>query len=268
MVTYTGQGDPRRSMALLWGTVTPSGRGPRPALSIDQIVTTAIDIADADGLDEVSMRKIGTRLGRTAMALYTYIPGKGELIDLMVDRVQAELPRSYDLSLGWRVGLSEFARHTWALYQRHPWLVRISASRSVLGPHETNAFEAALTIVADLGLTGLDVTRMINVLSAFVRGAAQTMVETREAESVTGVSENDWWTARSAILDEAVDDWATRYPTITRIGRDRGFDVADHTTGYLEQKAKDTFEIGLTVLLDGLASYVGILTAKPHARQP
>lgn len=264
MVTYTGQGDPHRSMALLWGATTPSGRGPRQGLSVELIVTKAIAIADSDGLDEVSMRKVGAGLGKTAMALYTYIPGKAELIDLMVDRVQAELPTAYPTETGWRTGLSTYARETWALYQRHPWLLRISASRAVLGPNEMGAYDAALSIVADLGLTGLDMTRVISVLSAFVRGAAQTMAETREAERETGISENDWWYARSAALESSVDSMADRYPTITRIGQDQGFALTDPDAPYLEQRAADTFEIGLAVLLDGLETYLDILRVVPN----
>ena len=74
MVTYAGQGDPRRTMELLWGVPTAAEatpRGPKPGITVDDIVAAATDIADTEGLDAVSMRSVAERLGRTAMALYT-----------------------------------------------------------------------------------------------------------------------------------------------------------------------------------------------------
>jgi len=79
-----------------------SGPGPKPGLSVDAIVDAAIAVADADGTEALSMRTVGQRLGRTAMALYTYVPSKRELLDLMYDRAIAELPGDDDLAAGWR----------------------------------------------------------------------------------------------------------------------------------------------------------------------
>ncbi|MFI9628667.1 TetR/AcrR family transcriptional regulator C-terminal domain-containing protein [Streptomyces sp. NPDC052042] len=101
MAVYAGQGDARRSMSLLWRAERPEqprrtpGPGPRPGLSVDAIVTAAIAVADEEGMAALSMRAVGERLGRTAMALYTYVPGKGELLDLMYDAVHAELSGEY-----------------------------------------------------------------------------------------------------------------------------------------------------------------------------
>src|SRR5438045_4162211 len=95
VVLFAGQGDARRSMSLLWRTKEakggqPAGKrsapGPKPALSVDAIVDAGIALADAEGLSALSMRAVGARLGRTAMALYTYVPSKSELLDLMYDR--------------------------------------------------------------------------------------------------------------------------------------------------------------------------------------
>ena len=92
MTEYPGRGDARRSMALLWGKAEPPKRGPKQGLSVEAIVGAAIAIADADGLDALSMRKVGERLGTSAMALYTYVPAKTELVDLMLEAVLGELP--------------------------------------------------------------------------------------------------------------------------------------------------------------------------------
>src|SRR5688572_32372830 len=109
MTEYASRGDHRRTMELLWGRGEPATRGPKPALEVATIVRTAIELADAEGLAAVSMRKIGERLGRSAMALYTYVPGKAELLDLMLDTVYGEQPVPDAATLGWRTAAETLA---------------------------------------------------------------------------------------------------------------------------------------------------------------
>src|SRR5687767_2920874 len=106
---YSGAGDPTRTMQLLWGVQERSRRGPKPRLTVEDITRAAITLADAEGLDAVSMRRVGEQLGVTAMSLYSYVPGKAELLDLMVDRVYGEVPRLLSDS-GWRERLERIAR--------------------------------------------------------------------------------------------------------------------------------------------------------------
>src|SRR4051794_380744 len=103
MVVYAGQGDARFSMDVMWGNRVANLRpGPKQGLTVDVIVEAAIGVADADGMTGLSMRAVGERLGRTAMSLYTYVPTKGDLVDLMYDRVLGELPTHYEQQSGWR----------------------------------------------------------------------------------------------------------------------------------------------------------------------
>ena len=80
----------RRSLELLWGVDPPPRRGPKPRVTAEQVVATAVAIADTDGLDAVSMRSVAERLGLTAMSLYAYVPSKGVLADAMLDRILGE----------------------------------------------------------------------------------------------------------------------------------------------------------------------------------
>ena len=82
----TGTGDPARSMALLWRTTAPGRRSPT-GLDVDRVVTTAVGLADRHGLAAMTMRAVAAELGVGAMTLYTHVPGKGELVDLMLDQV-------------------------------------------------------------------------------------------------------------------------------------------------------------------------------------
>src|SRR5690242_14715389 len=118
-------------MRLLWGagggdTGGGSGRGarrgPRPRLTVDEIARAAIAVADGKGLSSLSMRRLADDLGVTAMSLYTYVPGKAELLDVMLDAVYAETARPDDVPGGWRERLRLIARENWKLYHRHPWM--------------------------------------------------------------------------------------------------------------------------------------------------
>ena len=74
-----------RSVELLWGQPERPNRGPKPGLSVERIVRVAIEIADAEGLPAVSMQRVASEFGFTTMSLYRYVPGKNELIDLMIE---------------------------------------------------------------------------------------------------------------------------------------------------------------------------------------
>lgn len=256
MVVFAGQGDARRSMALLWRTPgsadVRTGPGPKPGLSVDQIVDAAIEVADREGMAGLSMRAVGERFGRTAMALYTYVPNKSELLDLMYDRVHAELPTGYDDVADWRAAVTAWAWDLWAFYLRHPWVLQVSQARPVLGPNEYVVLETLLRILYRTPLGGKVLRRTVGTLFQLVRGTAQMVAEVRQATAATGMSDEEWWYARSALLAEVAPDFAGRFPAVSRLERDQGFQMADETVPYLEQEAKETFDFGLTVLLDGI----------------
>lgn len=269
MADHTSAGDPRRSMELLWGADPGTRRGPKPGLSVEAIVAAAVELADREGLGAVSMRRVAEQLGKSAMALYTYVPGKAELLDLMLDTTLGELPTDLDPTDGWRAAVEASARHTWDLYHRHPWILQVSGSRAVLGPHEFDGYELQVRLVDGLGLSGVEMARVANVIGQFVAGSAKAVSDARTAEQTTGVSDEDWWAARSPLLDElAGDQWDVRYPTLTRLDAEQAFDQVDRpdeTTPYLVQDALDTFEFGLQRLLDGIEAFVASKSAPPPA---
>ncbi|GAA4543977.1 TetR/AcrR family transcriptional regulator [Amycolatopsis samaneae] len=256
MVVFAGQGDARRSMSLLWREgVSPQVKsGPKPALSVDEIVDAAIVIADADGMAALSMRAVGERLGRTAMALYTYVPSKAELLDLMVDRALAEVAREYDLGAGWRAAATAFAEDLWAFYLRHPWQLQISSARPVLGPGEFAVQETVLRILFATGLPPHRIRWVLGSLFSLVRGSAQIAVEARLAARESDVSEEEWWYTRSGMLTDLAPDLAERFPMVTKLGGMEP-DPDDHTP-YLEREARLTFEAGIQVLFDGVEAAI------------
>jgi AcrR family transcriptional regulator len=255
MVLFAGQGDAPRTMRLLWGAHADGPKpGPKAGLTCDDVVAAAIAVADEEGMAALSMRAVGARLGRTAMSLYTYVPGKNELIDLMYDRVMAALPTSYDGSSGWRAAIEAWAADTWRCYLRHPWVLQVSQARPVLGP---GGFAALNTVVGILRTTGLAVRELravLVLLTDFVRGAAQTVADARQAARATGESDEDWWSARSAALAELAPDFVERFPMVVWIEQSSA--ASAETEPYLQTQVEATFAVALGVLLDGVEARI------------
>lgn len=241
-------------MALLWGTQKSPTRGPKPGLSVERIVRAAIEVADAEGLGALSMRRVADRLGVGAMSLYTYVPGKAELLDVMLDTVFGEVVQPDGAVEGWRARLEFRAREDWALYQRHPWVLHVSGARAVLGPNETALFEAALHAVAGIGLSGREMIAVVNLVAGYVRGAAQGALEAALAAQRTGVTDEQWWAAREPIFDQYFDP--NRYPTLVSVHLSGAFDQPEGGADYNLQRALDDFEFGLQRVLDGVEAFV------------
>nr|WP_156893676.1 TetR/AcrR family transcriptional regulator C-terminal domain-containing protein [Actinokineospora enzanensis] len=251
-MVYAAQGDPRRTLSLLWrGDDPPESRpGPRPTLTVDEIIATAVSVADAAGTAGMSMRTVGKRLGRTAMALYTYVADKHELLDLMYDHVHAELTADADPA-DWRGALTAWAEELWEFYLRHPWVLSISPARPILGPHETAMTERLLRVLQPLDLPSPTLRGVTSAVIFFVQGNARAMADARAAAQDTGQSDDEWWAARAPHLMELAGDFGTRFPLLTRL-------EADHTPSegepYLERDARAAFTVGLGVLIDGIAA--------------
>jgi AcrR family transcriptional regulator len=256
MVLFAGQGDALRTMRLLWGAQEGGPRpGPKPGLTCDDVAAAAIAIADAQGMAALSMRAVGARLGRTAMSLYTYVPGKNELVDLMYDRVMASLPTSYDMAPGWRQAIEAWAADTWGCYLRHPWVLVVSQARPVLGPGGFAALNTLVGILRTTGLAAHELRAVLVLLTDFVRGAAQTVTDARQAAHATGESDEDWWAARSAAMAELAPDFAERFADVVWI--EQSAQPKAQERPYLETQVDATFATALGVLLDGIEVRIG-----------
>nr|WP_207946987.1 TetR/AcrR family transcriptional regulator [Actinomadura sp. 7K507] len=239
---YSGAGDPRRSLELLWGVREPPKRGPKPRLTAEEIVRTAIGVADAEGLDALSMRHIADELGVSPMSIYTYVPGKAELIDVMVDRAFGELtPPSHD---SWRARLDHIARDNWALFHRHPWLLHVTLARPPMGPNTFGKYEYELRAVDGLGLTDLEMDSVVALVTGFAESAARVSVNAAEAERRSGVSDLQWWEATAPVLHTLIDE--ADYPLGTRVGTASG---QAYGSAVAPGRA---FEFGLARVLDGI----------------
>ncbi|MHA6764188.1 TetR/AcrR family transcriptional regulator [Streptacidiphilus sp. PAMC 29251] len=145
---------------MIWLRPERTGRGPEPAHSRAAIAAAATAIADADGLDAVSMRKVAAALGAGTMSLYNYVPKKEHLFDLMLDAAAGEYALPDAPSGDPRADLALLAREELAAMRRHPWMPGLSVSRPSMGPHALRCTEYFLGVLADAGVEWDGGTRM------------------------------------------------------------------------------------------------------------
>ncbi|MQA60079.1 MAG: TetR family transcriptional regulator [Actinophytocola sp.] len=247
-VAYGGSGDPRRSIELLWGVPPRRKRGPKPRLSVADIRQAGVALADAEGLAALSMRRVAAELGVSAMALYTYVPSKAELIDLMLDGVYAELPTGDVPGEGWRDRLATLARENRALLEWHPWLLSIAMSRPVMGPGVIAKYDRELRAIDGIGLDDIEMDSVLTLLIGYVQSAVREGLAAAGAERSTGMSDEQWWAAYQPAFDAVLDP--AGYPVAVRVGSAAG---AAQGGAYHPGRA---FEFGLARVLDGVAALI------------
>ncbi|NDU77795.1 TetR family transcriptional regulator [Actinomadura sp. DSM 109109] len=242
MTEYSGAGDPKRTLELLWGVRERPRRGPKPRLTAEEIVRAAIRLADAEGLDGLSIRRIAEELGVSPMSIYTYVPGKAELIDVMIDRAFGELvPPDHE---SWRARLEHIARDNWALFHRHPWLLQITTTRPPLGPNTCAKFEYELRAVDGLGLGDVEMDSVVALVTGFAESSARVSVSAAGAERRSGMTDEQWWEASAPLLETLVSE--DDYPLGTRVGAAVG---REYGSAVAPGRA---FEFGLARVLDGI----------------
>ncbi|MGH3797494.1 MAG: TetR/AcrR family transcriptional regulator [Pseudonocardiaceae bacterium] len=223
---------------LVWERPEPPNRPVLAPLSRERIVRAAIQLADADGLDAVSLRKVATALDVGPMRLYGYIATKDELLDLIVDAVHAEIRPAGD---GWRDVLRSLAEATRHTAHEHEWLADLIGGRPQLGPH---ALARRETVVAALG--GVDVDAIMPVVAAvdaYVIGAVRREIAERRAERATGMDKQQWQAAFWPYLERAFA--TSQFPALATVVRDAAHLDADQT-----------FRTGLDFLLDGIEARI------------
>jgi AcrR family transcriptional regulator len=213
-----------------WAQRPKPTRGPKPALTLDEIADAAIALADADGLAAVSMQRVAADLGYTKMSLYRYVPGKAELVAAMLDRGMGTPP---SLPHGWRAALTAWAETLLARLTGHPWALEVTAlGGRPVGPIEVAWLESALAVLPS-GLTGAERMDVVATLAGHVRAMA--------GQAQTGESEF------TASVGRVLREHADRYPSVAGALTD----VA--TRGGTDQ----AFHFGLNRFFDGLEAYVG-----------
>jgi AcrR family transcriptional regulator len=207
----------------------------------DEIAAVAIRVADAEGLDAVSMRRVAKELGAGTMSLYHYVRDKDDLVDLMTDLVLAEyLVDPAELEHGWRDALAAIARSTRDALRRHPWVLA-SGAMPALGPNTLAHVDQTAQAAAQTGAAPADYMEWAGLLDEYVIGCL--MRETSLLRPERRVDPDHW----QRLLESGA------YPHIAAV-------VDAHTAagGRPEElrpneDAEGLFERGLQLVLDGIA---------------
>ncbi|MFI0165964.1 TetR/AcrR family transcriptional regulator [Streptomyces sp. NPDC017095] len=167
---------------VIWARPERTGRGPKPAYTRDDIAAAAVRIADARGLDAVSMRHVAAELGCGTMSLYNYVPRKEDLYELMVDAAGAE-HEAWEPSGDWRADMRRVARQTRELMRRHPWLPRLMSPVYGFSPNALRYLEHCLACLDPLEAaygTKLECIAMLNgMVTTYVRNELDTAERVR-----------------------------------------------------------------------------------------
>ncbi|MFD1536129.1 TetR/AcrR family transcriptional regulator [Nonomuraea guangzhouensis] len=229
-----------------------SGPGRRPGYSRDQITRTAVQIADAEGVEAATMRRIACELGTGAMSLYRYVPRRDDLFDLMIDLAMSEIELPDSPSGDWRSSLTLLARQTRAVSLRHPWLTALLTSRPTLGPNLLRVHEFALGALDGIGLDIDDITGFVGMLNDYVHSAIRREISWLDEARRTGLDPQRW--KRDYIgpyVRQVVGSGA--FPLFSR-------SVLDSRTAHLVPDER--FQHGLERILDAIAALITALQSR------
>jgi AcrR family transcriptional regulator len=138
-------------------------------LNLNRTLQVALVIADDDGLEAVTMRRLARELGVEAASLYHHVNGKSQILDGLVDLVAAEIEHPVP-STDWRAAISERAYNTRAVLRRHPWAVSLMASRTSPGPATLALLETGIRCFREGGFSVLEAAHAISVVDSYVHG--------------------------------------------------------------------------------------------------
>jgi AcrR family transcriptional regulator len=229
---------------LLWGRRGAGKRGPRPGLSADAIVDAAIRLADAEGLEGVSMARVAAELGFTPMSLYRYVASKEELLQLMWNGSARGVEGLVLEGDGWRARLRMWAIVQRDMIDRHPWITQMPMAAPPMAPNSMIFVERGLETLDGTALADADKLRFIGLISSY------TLSEARMANDALRAARA--WTY-DALLRELADEQT--YPRLYRIawtppGSGEG------AAGGGPPSEREEFLFGIDRILDGIAAYM------------
>lgn len=199
---------------VIWARPERAGRGPRPAHTRAEIAAAAVRVADAEGLDGVSMRRVAAETGCGTMSLYNYVPRKEDLYELMVDAVVAEYVFPDAPSGDWRADLKALCRQTRGIMHRHPWVPRVMAPAHGFSPNALRYFEYALGVLDGLDVTDGTKIELLAMLNGIITAYVSNELSAAERARTSPYAPEQEQAARTAYLTRALADGA--YPRLAK----------------------------------------------------
>ena len=238
---------------LLWGRRGRGQRGPKPGLSVDAIVAAAIRLADAEGLEAVSMARVAEQLGFTTMSLYRHVSSKEELLQLMWN---ASAQGAEDIVLtgdDWRSRLRMWATIQRETMDRHPWITQMPMAAPPMAPNSLTFVERGLEAMDGSGLADADKLRVIGLISSYALSEARMAHDAaraaRQAQAAAAAGEPQPVWTWEGLVREVADEQT--YPRLHRLAWSGS--IGEDPSGWDEQ---EEFSFGLDRILDGVEALI------------
>ncbi|GAA3598310.1 TetR/AcrR family transcriptional regulator C-terminal domain-containing protein [Nonomuraea rosea] len=198
----------------IWMRPEHPARGPKPAYSRAQIAEAAVRIADAEGLEAATMRRIAAEIGAGAMSLYRYVPSRDDLIVLMADRLMGEIDVAGLPSGDWRADLARYAGEQRAMWLRHPWITTVRRSLPGYGPNQLLLIERVMGVL-DAHVPIDENLGLMAILNGYVESAVRDEVSWAEEVRRSGLDESAWMARSYPYLQQLLA--SGKYPIFTKI---------------------------------------------------
>ena len=228
------------SLERLWGSRAVATTGRPPQLSLERVVNTAVEIADADGLEAVSMAGVAKRLGFTPMSLYRHVSGKDELVALMVDAAVGAPPAPADEA--WRAALERWAWELLRVVRRHPWLLTLPLAHLPVGPQRFGWLDRGLAALAEADAAESARASIVRLLNGYV--FSEALFASAAADGGQG---SDAIAGGAEAVASLVS--AERFPALRRALDAGALDP-------VEDESDAAFAFGLARLLDGVELFL------------
>lgn len=222
----------------IWLRPSREPRAPRPSLGREEITRAAIELADSEGLEAVSMRRIATKLGAGATSLYWYIRSKEDLYELMADELIGEITLPKRPSGDWRADLRIIAIETRVVLSRHSWFPLLGIQPG-LGPKTQRYGQVAGTMLRDTGLEPAEWIGILAALNNYVFGFVHRETAWKRLRRQSGLDDQEW----RGRLDDIINRTAINDPGLAAEAATR-----------MELHDDRNFLFGLDMFLDGIAT--------------
>lgn len=235
---------------LLWGRRERGRKGPRPGLSADSIVEAAIALADAEGLEAVSMARVAAELGFTTMSLYRYVASKDELFQLMWNASALGAENLVLEGDDWRARLRAWSVIQRELLDRHPWITQMPMAAPPVAPNSLIFLERGLEALDGSGLGDGDKLRVLGLIASYTLSEARMAndaARAARARAAGGGEPTAAWTFE-ALLRELVDQ--KTYPRLYRIAWD--------AESAADTSEREEFLFGIDTILDGIQALIDL----------
>jgi AcrR family transcriptional regulator len=236
-----------RSLEVLWRRADRRRGAARQALSLERIVAAAIEVADAEGLDRLSMARVADKLGCATMSLYRHVPSKDDLLVFMMDAAPGDPPALVVAEGDWRGGLERWAHALRAVYLRHPWVLQITGSSPPLEPGQLAWLDCGLAVLRATRLPPAEKLSVIMLLLFYVRGEAQLAAARTRGGPPDRAGDRQVLARYGQTIAQLIDP--ARLPALAEAIAAGVFDPGRDDTD-----ATPHFEFGLARVLDGIAA--------------